>query len=381
VIALGFAAGRTARGLAGALGRSRWRRVLPGAHPVEAGEAVPDWPAAGLLVREETALPAASASRTLEAFFGDSDPAVGLPRDNRACSSERRWEPPRVHTLREFEEATSAPPGGAGECAFDGDGRDAPALAYRNLPAAAISGKTPEELFAACLSGALAPRRLLPEFEIFRFSETFGDRPELRAKIPRSARSLLDVGCGAGEAGAAARRDHPGLSVTGIEIDLPLAARAREILDLVLVGDAETILSHLAGEEARFDVVLMGDVLEHALDPRAVLRGAARVLGPKGRLLASVPNVAHASIVRDLLLGRFDYLPAGLCDAGHLRFFTPGSLRRMFEEEGWTILEEERLAGVPAPGAERFLAELAAAGIACDARILNTYQTVLAAER
>jgi hypothetical protein len=39
-------------------------------------------------------------------------------------------------------------------------------------------------------------------------------------------------------------------------------------------------------------------------------------------VLASVPNIQHFSIVRNLLRGDFTYQPSGLPDATHLRFFT-----------------------------------------------------------
>jgi 2-polyprenyl-3-methyl-5-hydroxy-6-metoxy-1,4-benzoquinol methylase len=378
VIALGFAAGRAARGLADELGRSRWNRLLPEAWLVEGRDAVAEWPGAGLLVREQSALPGASSADALRAFFRGPGPAVGVPRDNRASSAERLWDAPRVHTLREFEEATGGAVGT--ESAFFGGIEDAPAVAYRNLSREATSGRTPEKLLAECLSGQV-PRRLLDGFQIFRFSDTFGDRPELRTRIPGTTRSLLDVGCGAGQTGAAIRRDHPGLRVTGIEIDSRLAARAREALDRVLTGDAAETLRALLLEPERFDVILMGDMLEHTVDPRVLLERAAGLLGEEGRLIASVPNVAHVSVVRDLLLARFDYLAAGLCDAGHLRFFTPGSLRQMLEREGWTIVEEERLPGAPAPEGTRFLEELCAAGLAFDRGVLETYQTVVTARR
>jgi hypothetical protein len=69
--------------------------------------------------------------------------------------------------------------------------------------------------------------------------------------------------------------------------------------------------------------------------------------------------VAHLSIIRDLLLGRFDPAPAGLEDAGHLRWFTAGFLAQCLEEAGWRVEEIAGEAGAAAAESEKFRAFLA----------------------
>jgi len=54
-----------------------------------------------------------------------------------------------------------------------------------------------------------------------------------------------------------------------------------------------------AGEvfgDERFDVVTMGDVLEHLADPLRVLKMAHDLLAPGGCIVVPVPNIAHVSI-------------------------------------------------------------------------------------
>jgi GT2 family glycosyltransferase len=48
----------------------------------------------------------------------------------------------------------------------------------------------------------------------------------------------------------------------------------------------------------------------------------------------SVPNVQHHSVIRDLLGGRFPYVPAGILDQTHLRFFTRASLIELVRRAG-----------------------------------------------
>jgi hypothetical protein len=82
--------------------------------------------------------------------------------------------------------------------------------------------------------------------------------------------------------------------------------------------------------------------------------------------------------VRDLVLGRFDPLPAGLADAGHLRWFTRTSLAEALDEAGWKDVTIEPSAGAPAPEAEEFLRR-AEAWAGADRESLTTYQWIAVA--
>jgi hypothetical protein len=88
-----------------------------------------------------------------------------------------------------------------------------------------------------------------------------------------------------------------------------------------------------------------------------------------------VPNVGHLSIARDLLAGRFDPVPAGLCDARHLRWFTRASLAEAIAEAGWSVAAVESERGAPPGGAEAFR-RLASDWPDADLESLATYQWV-----
>lgn len=171
-------------------------------------------------------------------------------------------------------------------------------------------------------------------------------RPELLSLVPRSARSVLDVGCGAGRLGEALKARQE-CEVVGVERDEDAARRARERLDRVVVGDAESPDLGLA--PGSFNVVVCGDVLEHLRDPLALLRRARGWLRPAGRVVASVPNVRHHSVVRSLLEGNWTYESAGLLDRDHLRFFTRREVEKLFFRAGFEVAELSYVAG---PGDE-----------------------------
>jgi SAM-dependent methyltransferase len=345
--------------------RLRWRRAVE-----------PEW------VRDCEWLPdspAAAAIDGAEIWFVVTDPAalplaagpIPQPPSGRvlACGAAVPIEPPFVHTLRELEGCVAA----AGEAESKGGPA---ALAFRTADFPPSADETVKRYIERLLDSQ-AHRAVDSAFRAFAFDGTSErERPELTRRLPSTARlRILDSGCGAGAGIAGARERNPGWIVTGIERDPGLAARARGRCDRVLEGDLAAILPALAAAGERFDALVFADVLEHLDDPVAALAAGRRIAAPGAMLLASVPNVGHLSLVRDLVAGRFDPIPAGLTDARHLRWFTRSSLAEALEEAGWRTISIEAEPGAPAPDAAAFLA-LAAAWPDCDGTSLTTYQWV-----
>lgn len=160
--------------------------------------------------------------------------------------------------------------------------------------------------------------------------------------IPEGSR-VLDIGCGTGVT-TALMRDLRGAEVVGIEPDDARAARARERGIDVIAGTLDD--ADLSGL-GTFDVIVFADVLEHLADPLSALERARRsLLSPSGRVVASVPNVAHWTVRLDLLRGRFDYKPVGIMDATHLRWFTADGVRRLFQAAGLQVESLQGSAGL-----------------------------------
>lgn len=87
---------------------------------------------------------------------------------------------------------------------------------------------------------------------------------------------VLDVGCGPKPYYPFFRRH--AVEYVGVDVDNPAAD---------LQGNVES----LPVPDRSFDVVLCTQVLEHAADPRAAVRELARVVAPRGRVLASTHGV------------------------------------------------------------------------------------------
>lgn len=347
------------------LARLRWTRRFPdrravfldpGAAAAAAFATGEDW----IVVLDEIALPIPG---------GEIVPEPGRVR---LASSRSPGSPPHVHTLAELERAPAAPEEGA-----PADPDRSPAIAFPVADFPPGRGETVEEYVRRLLSGARRERSS-PGFAAVSFDVSSGERPEVARHFPPGIRRLLDVGCGAGDVSVALSRANPALEVTGIERRSADADRARPRLDRLIEGDATAALRQLADEGARFDAFLFADILEHLDDAVGALTIARGLAESGATLVASVPNVGHLSIVRDLVLGRFDPVPAGLADAGHLRWFTRASLEDALEEAGWKTERVEGLPGAAAPDAQGFL-ERASAFPEVDAASLATYQWVAVA--
>lgn len=161
------------------------------------------------------------------------------------------------------------------------------------------------------------------------------DRADLVALLPRPLGRVLDIGCGGGGVGRLLRAEGAELLV-GVELEAEVAERARAIYDDVHVGSAQDVVPALQGE---FDTVLCYDVLEHLLDPWAVLRSAHDLLVPGGHLHVSVPNARHVSLAYDIYVrGTFGYTAWGHRDNTHLRWFTPRDMGAALEAAGFEVV-------------------------------------------
>ena len=215
----------------------------------------------------------------------------------------------------------------------------------------------------APLNAALAGKRVAVSRGdyVHRWSSMRGQvREDILARIPHEAKSILEFGCGEAALGGALKQRQK-CRVAGIELDPVAAAAAKRRIDVVYQGDAREIV-HILNE--RFDWIIGGDIVEHLDDPWSFLAELRAIAAPGAGLLLSLPNIASASIIGDLLSGRFDYVYMGLTCVGHLRFFTRSSIEELLGIAGWTTVEIAPQDLPLTPPAEELIRRLEAAGVA-----------------
>lgn len=157
-----------------------------------------------------------------------------------------------------------------------------------------------------------------------------------RIRQYQSTGRFLEVGCAGGAFLSAARQS--GFEVTGVEFSEEAAKFAREKFHLdISTGDLTDI--HLPA--AAFDIVFMGDVLEHLPDPLAVIREVNRITKSGGLLVLLCPTQTDTVFSR---LGFGLYSALGKTAAVnlppyHLFEYRPASMRYLLETCRFEIVD------------------------------------------
>lgn len=188
------------------------------------------------------------------------------------------------------------------------DARNAASLLHEILPVVqhnALTGEwpTPEFLERYFDASRLAMARLL-------LDQCDAEDVEITDK------RVLDIGCHAGSLLRLMHARYPEASLFGCdisEVKLAMAKRA--------CPDAELFFSSLSDlpQSSRYDVVFLMEVLEHTVDPEAVVRRLLDIVSAGGTLVLTVPD------------GRKDQFPAKEYNAefdsysGHINFWSPES--------------------------------------------------------
>jgi len=157
-------------------------------------------------------------------------------------------------------------------------------------------------------------------------------------KVIEPEKLVLEVGCGSGHFSECLTNQR--CRVVGMELDSEAAKSAESHCERVIVCDLNE-LPTLPYPLEFFDVLLFLDVLEHLIEPIAVLKHLLPYAKRDGQVILSIPNVANWVARWDLLRGRWNYTETGLLDRSHLRFFTRKSARALVENAGLRILSED----------------------------------------
>jgi SAM-dependent methyltransferase len=142
-----------------------------------------------------------------------------------------------------------------------------------------------------------------------------------------SAHQVLDLGCASGDLGL---HKPIGTRVFGLEINPDLVTMASQHEE-ALAWNLDSS-EPLPFSDAYFDAVVAKDILEHLQKPWRTLAEVRRVLKPGGIVLASVICYRDKRIWNDYT---------------HVRGFTMNSLRNMFRDAGFKVVDVWRMGGVP----------------------------------
>jgi len=95
-----------------------------------------------------------------------------------------------------------------------------------------------------------------------------------------------------------------------------------------------------------FDVCLCTEVIEHQMHPASLLLGLSRLTRPGGTVLLTTNSVSFAGDLTKLIRGRHNveslersHVVSDSDWRPHIRLYTAGELRELFERAGFTVLE------------------------------------------
>lgn len=165
-------------------------------------------------------------------------------------------------------------------------------------------------------------------------------RSEMLQYIPKGTMKLLEVGCGEGNFLSLLNNEQQEL--WGIELNSDAAAQAKSKFKNIFSGSFESNFENLPKDY--FDCIVFNDVLEHMYSPWDVIAACKKLLNTNGVIVSSIPNFRYISnlITEIVLKGEFEYKPGGgILDDTHIRFFTSKSIKRMYAEQGYSILKHE----------------------------------------
>jgi len=163
------------------------------------------------------------------------------------------------------------------------------------------------------------------------YSERYDTFEEL---LPQSRRRILDVGSGPGF--FLLHGKQRGWETLGIEPSTEAVAHSRE-LGLEVIHDFLT--EETAQQLGSFDVVHMGDVLEHIPDPKGLLQIVGSLLAPGGLICVVVPN--DYSPFQNALRAVCGYDPWWVAPPHHINYFDFDSLAQILSNNGFDVVLSE----------------------------------------
>jgi 2-polyprenyl-3-methyl-5-hydroxy-6-metoxy-1,4-benzoquinol methylase len=165
-------------------------------------------------------------------------------------------------------------------------------------------------------------------------------RLDLISLIPNNSQNkILEIGAGGGDTLVKIKELNLASEVTGIELfDMPETNQNHPAIDQLIICNIETSMPVLPNNY--YDIILCGDVLEHLIDPWAIVKHLSSLLKKGGLLIVSVPNIREfKTLYKIVVKGDFRYEESGILDKTHLKFFCRKNIIELMQGGGFQVVK------------------------------------------
>lgn len=157
--------------------------------------------------------------------------------------------------------------------------------------------------------------------------------PELMQLVPETVRTVLSIGCGAGELEGALMKQ--GRSVTALPLDSVIGTHAAQLGVEMIYGRLDESLIRLGNR--KFDCVVMTNLLYLQADPGKTLKQLASLVGKDGSILLSGPNFARLPWAFKRIAGRGEFKKLQNFASSGINRYGPGNIASQLKKEGLTV--------------------------------------------
>jgi 2-polyprenyl-3-methyl-5-hydroxy-6-metoxy-1,4-benzoquinol methylase len=158
---------------------------------------------------------------------------------------------------------------------------------------------------------------------------------------------VLDLGAGNGA--LCAEIAAHGYEAVGIECDeggVQVAQKTYPNIPFYRLG-AQDDPAVLMESEARFDMVVSTEVVEHLFSPHQLPIYAAGVLKDKGYLILTTPYHGYLKNLALSLLDGWDHHHDPLWHGGHIKFWSRKTLTTLLEKNGFRVIDFSGVGRIP----------------------------------
>lgn len=151
--------------------------------------------------------------------------------------------------------------------------------------------------------------------------------------------TVLDLGCATGNFGEYLHKKRK-CTIMGVDFSEKQLeiARQKNAYEKLFCINLNNLTDELDEYKNYFDTIILTDVIEHITETENLFFRIKPLLKENGNIIVSVPNITHQSIKLSILLDEFNYMPCGILDDTHVKFYTARSATELFNKEQLKIV-------------------------------------------